>query len=379
MKIKILIFTLLAFMLVGCSIWEDPDTRCPDSKESEFINLTFNMVVPIARPTRTDDLGHQEIDSEWPEFEDRIYTDDFAFFLYAVLSDDNQPFLAKIDDLASLIGSNGTYNLQIALEKSKFEEVVPAENKIVRFKIAVFANTDKKYDALTETDYASFKTLIGAASQWDYSIFNTIYDETDNARIPMYGTATFEATREQVYQSREERPLWGGEISLLRSVAKVQVIDNIANRDSSTGLPRIASVAFLGTTDKAYILPFHPLYYQNGHQVETPWICSGGSRELALQKINEESNQSIGYVPEQSTSGCKFIISVVKKLNGDGSAETERFEVPMTGYKDQTFNFGNDILRNHIYTLSVKNIETSNPIIEVSVKNWNKIYYYYEY
>lgn len=371
----------MAALLVGCSIWED--TVCPDSKETEFINLTFDMVVPIARPTRTDDF-HEEIDSQWPELENRIYTDDFAFYLYAVLPDGTQPFLAKIDDLASLIGSNGTYNIQITLEKSKFEEAVPSENKIVKFKIAVFANTNKKYIDLTSTDYASFGELIDKAQQWNYSIFSSIYGNSGNissdARIPMYGTATFEATREEVNQSRAERPLWGGEISMLRSVAKVQVVDEIANRDQITGLPRIEAVAFKGGTDKAYILPYHALYYVNGHQVENPWICSGDSKELTLRKFNEESNLRIGYVPEQSTTGSNFIITVTYKLKGDGTPDEQvLFEVPMTGYKDQPLDFGTDLLRNHIYTLSVKSVETSKPMIEVSVNDWNKINYYYEY
>lgn len=375
----------MAVMLVGCSIMEDQDNPCPNPEDSEFINLTFNMVVPIARQTRTDDF-HDEIDSEWPEVEDLIYTDDFAFYLYAVLPDGTQPFIAKIDDISSITGGNGTYTLQITLEKSKFEEVVPKENNIVKFKIAVFANTNKKYNNLSETDYASFETLIDTASQWDFSIFGTIYAGTgtvdgnlrSGARLPMYGTSTLEVTRDQVYMSRPETPLWGGEISMLRSVAKVQVLDEIINRDQTTGLPRIEAVTFIGPSDKAYILPYDASNYQNGKQIETPNNCEGNQRELGLLK--RENNKWIGYIPEQSVKGSKFVINVTYYLKEDGTPlDPMTFEVPMTGYNDQTFKFGDFILRNHIYTLSVKSVETSKPSIEVSVKQWRKINFEYEY
>lgn len=385
MKVKIFIFIILAVLLEGCSIMEDQDTPCPDLEESEFINLTFNMTVPTARETRTDDADHEEIDSEWPEFEDRIYTDDFAIYLFAVLPNGSQPFLAKIDDFISLenpfsgiTGGDGHYTIQMALPKSKFEDAVATEYDKVTLKVAVFANTDKKFSNLNATDYASFNALIEKASGWDFSIFGSIYVGTgtvdgnlkSGARIPMYGTTTLEATRDQVYKSRPENPLWGGDISMLRSVAKVHVVDNISNRDLSTGLPRIESVSFYGQY-KAYILPYNALNYYNGKQVETPNICSGNQRKLGLLK--REANKWIGYVPEQYAKDSKFVINVTYELKEDGTPLIQKtYEVPMTGYKDQPFDFGTNILRNHVYTLSVNDAEGVEAQVTFTIKEWEK-------
>ena len=94
----------------------------------------------------------------------------------------------------------------------------------------------------------------------------------------------------------------------------------------------------------------------------------------------------IGYVPEQVIANVNgniaeglpiFRITVgTKGRIQDGNvvtAETETYDVPMTGYEGQAFEFGGHILRNHIYTLSVNQVKLGVPAdITLSVVDWNE-------
>ena len=380
----------MAFLLAGCNIMEDMDNKCPNIEDSDYVNISFNLVIPIEGNSRADENDHDEVSSEWPEFEDKIYTDDFVIYIYTVTSDGAEPLLAKIDvsslpdSNASISGGPDTYTLNVALPKSEFEKHSPVSDAEVTFKVAVFANTKNKTDLLTDDNESSFSELIQGASAWHYSIFGMIYGSpnttafTESPRIPMYGTITFKTPRELVYKSRPEYPIWGGDLYMLRSTAKIQVIDGIIH-DNDKKLPRVENVTFKGATASAYDIPFDAKNYRNGWQVTKPNIYTEPSPSLSLI-LNGEDKKWFGYVPELKVSDSKFIIEVTYSLNADGSPNVqERFEIPMTGYRETEFYFGENILRNHIYTLKVNSVEAFKPQIEVSVKEWKKINYTYEY
>lgn len=383
MKLHILTF-ILAFLLTGCSIMEDYDGSCPDIEvdESECINFTFRMVVSPTEKTRYD-----EIESEWPEFEDRIDPDDFAFFIYAQLSDNTMPFIMKVTDITktkdphtSISGGPSVYNVKVSVPKKDIDNIVPDGD--ITLRIVAFANTGKKYLKLNSTDEASFNNLIGMTEGWDYNlsdIYSGTGDLISTAKLPMYGTITFDATRESLNKSRPDNPVLGGNMYMLRSLAKIKVIDKISNRDMATGFPRIETVTFNSTKDRAYMLPYNPGSYENGHQVETahPWP-EGDTREINL---SQKDNVWFGYIPEQAiSSGPKLKITVTYSLKGDGTPqEQETFEVSMSGYKNQVFGFGESILRNHIYTLSVESIADEKPILNIAVKDWRTIKFEYVY
>ena len=74
-------------------------------------------------------------------------------------------------------------------------------------------------------------------------------------------------------------------------------------------------------------------------------------------------------------------ITVTYTLNADGSpAKQDTFTVPMTGYNGEDFNFGDAILRNHIYTLSVDHVDLGTEAeISVEVQDWNQNSYILDY
>lgn len=371
---------ILAVLLTGCSIMEHGDNPCPDTDDSEFINISFRLVTSPTASTRTNEESqYGEMDSEWPELEDCIYYDDFIFFIYA-LYDNKENFIMKVDNITSLTdphtnisGGPSNYTLKVSIPKTVFENVVPTEVENIKLRIDAFANTNKN-KTLSGTNPPidnTFRELGDTASKWiHYNIFDLIYPGTgttdgklkSGARIPMFGTVTIEVTREELYKSRPYAPIWGDDMHMLRSLAKIKVIDNYSNPDGETSAPHIATVAFTSSTPNAYILPKNALLYRNGDQVTSPNPFPGKPTEITLLK---QDDSWIGYIPEQYiTDSVKFIIKII---NSD--SKTEDFVVPMTKYNDQELNFGEAILRNHIYTLSVNKIETQLDIT-ATVKNW---------
>lgn len=365
------------------------DNQCPESDESDFINLSFRMVAPISGNSRYDDNPeHTEDDSEWPEFEDRIYADDFAFFIYSVLPDEQKPFLFKVDNFSVLddphttfSGGPSNYTLKVSIPKDVFESVYSTDTDDIILRIVAFANTNNKNNKilsnLSESEYSTFNNLINATSKKLFYYLNgTIYLGTGgtpsiDSRIPMYGVSTLTTTREVLFKSRPYNPVYGDNIYMLRSVAQIKVVDNISTHDDNN-LPRIETVTFHSSTNQAYVLPYDAVNYKNGKQIETSNVKDGAPMEWTLLK---KENQWIGYIPEQEiNSDIPYLtITLTYEVDADGRPLTQKtFTVPMHGYKDQNFNFGDAILRNHIYTLSV--IENgAEAEVSVEVREWASV------
>ena len=378
-----LIILTLSFFLFGCSATEDCEPR-EEMDESQYIHLTFRMVAQSNANSRTDtNPDHDETDSDLPEFEDRIYTDDFAFYIYAVRSD-SEPLIMRVTDITTntdphtnISGGPSVFNVRVSVPKSDIDNLVPA-NDDVEFKIVAFANTGRQYDNLSESDCAYFDDLMKKASEWSYNIFGQIYPTESNdgnlvmgAKIPMYGITSFKETRLRINNSRPDAPIKGDDMSMLRSVSKVKVIDAIQNRDDETGLPRIESVTFTTATDMAYMLPYDAANYANGYQVETANPCDGTQHQMPLLKTD---NTWSAYIPEQKIGydnnvdlGIPMFRFKVACYERDGIVHYEDFEVPMNEYKNNKFDFGDFVLRNHIYTLQISGIDEIELICQVDI------------
>lgn len=376
-----LITIILTILLSACSSTERGDKEYPDLSESGYINLSFKLMAHKSNLSRTDEANHDEIGSEWSEFEDRIYADDFAFYIYAVFSDGTNRFLLKVDNLSevtdpytNLSVGGGNYTLRVSMPKEDFEKIVPASVTNLKLKIVTFANTKQQYKALSSENYNTYENLISAASGWTYNIFEYIYSGTGgtrpNPKIPMFGVNTIEVTRDQLYKSGPNLPIEGGSISLLRSVAKIKVIDNIPKQNES-GYPKV-DVVEIFTLGSGYILPYNAATYPNGYQVEIPYLVEEEETNRNAFTLGNQGNEFFGYIPEQGIiENLKFKILV--DFSSDPDSQDQVYQVPLTGYAGKMFEFGDNILRNHIYTLSVDNISDDEAEISVTVEEWNEV------
>lgn len=416
-------------MLTGCSLIEEPGKPCDSG--SDDIMLSVRMISSDV-VTRADDQDHSEVNSELKAIEDGIDKNDLGIFVFAKMenSEDPEKLLLKITDIGksndpfmSIIGAPGAYTINMVFKREKFHEILgvealnPASSERVLFRILVLANCTSpgtnalaKWNLLTGTTYNEVITQVNAVN-WHYALsylYNADTKATEASaiwtnrkkHIPMIGTNTFKVSQESLYNSRPEDRVFLGELDMLRALAKVRIVDNIKNKDAS-GYPKIISTEIAGTQDMVCQLPANAASYINGNQVHEPNIANPDNSfnsqspisyrlgiipaSINMTPANERKGETfIGYLPEQKIDHLnnnvaegtpQFRITVAM----DEELKLREYTVPMTGYAGKKFEFGDYILRNHIYTLSVESVQTSQLILNVAVKNWRKINYEHEY
>lgn len=417
-RIHRLIIPLAFFLLAlsgGCGLVSDDESDCPviETGDADKVTLQFNMESgAILTETRADDY-HTETDSEWPAFENQINVRDLGLFVFYGNGDD-APLIAKNTNIINssnstemITGMNGIYTITMSVERDEIEDRLSEDDTNLTLRILVLANCysggangggnfSKLTANLKDNNNAAstFSEIIKQAEEWGFDI-SEIYSPNEGdsfanglwkGYIPMFGTNTFNISRETLLRSTMGEMIYLGEVNMLRALAKVRVEDNIANKVN--GLPRISEVQFRSLTDMAYSLPNNATQYVDGQQVHQNYHIHAKSESqydwyaYKLGKLSVDNDTRIGYVPEQSIADAlpAFYIKVLtKEATSSSEGEYMEFVVPMSGYGDQDFKFdeltnGNKfpyILRNHIYTLSVEDVETGGPAtIRLTVDDW---------
>ncbi len=405
---KILIMPVL-LLLAACSDRTDGPGQ---DAVSDVVALSFNMTTQGTTLTsRADDQNHIETSSEYTAFEDAIDTRDLALLVFAGRNGGDEKLLLKITDFTpastaasagsvAIFGSPGNYIINLTLLRKEFAdflggyELTPEGKGSITFRVLMVTNSfagdderDEAWEAVTGQDYPE---VISQLSSWSYSV-NDFYDAAGGTSatdlygkkakgLPMFGTTSFSTTESLLYYSRPENPVYLGEVDLLRAVAKVRVVDNI--RLKTEGYPRLKAVRFTGSRADGMVLPADALNYQNGNQVHTTnlyrpddELTRGDASISSLGIIPQQWSMTpaadrtgdtfIGFVPEQRINyadnnvayGMPVFDIDVAFYDLESKVEVIRtFSVPMTGYGDIQFKFGNSILRNHIYTLRVNDV-----------------------
>lgn len=399
-----------AIFLCSCSLIREPDSDCPDisPETTETITLSFKMISANIG-SRADALNHDEINSEWPAFEDLIDVNNFAFFIFLEPSEGKSRLVMKMTDIGSstnpnsmITGGFGAYTVTTVIPKQNFENLLGREIDInstdpVKFRIVLLANAPggTDYNLLAPADpvtagsegATTYSEFIANANELAFNL-NNVYSSVENdasvdgiykGSIPMFGMSTFTTTEEQLYLSRPEERINIGDIYLLRSLAKIRVHDNAPKSD---GFPYVKAVTVEGTTNMAWIVPAdvsndinnHP--YTNGQQVHTPRIHSKSADNSTTYRLgflnNANTLERFGYIPEQAIAYGNPVIHITAQL--DASRE-QTYDIPMGGSDEYPLDinggFGDNILRNHIYTLSVERIAVGTPAeITLTVDDW---------
>ncbi|MDE7421571.1 MAG: hypothetical protein K2N35_15370 [Muribaculaceae bacterium] len=403
-----IVLILTTLLLSACSFINEPFEDCPVERQGEAIQLSFQLMT-TSPFTRTDDSFHLEEDSELRQLEDGIDFSDFGLFIFARLSSDaegGERLVIKNTDISSssnkdiiIDGALGDYTISMMILRSQLHDIIFGEDseqqidpngvETITFRILIVANCNssetnaqEKWD---EIDGTTFSEVIHQLDEWHYdmsNLYNGSYEGEDveglfnntKKNIPMFGTNIFQTSQAALYYSRPEDRVFLGEIDLLRALAKVRVVDNIQNKNAD-GYPKIIKAEFIGSQNGALPLPYEASKYINGKQVHTPNILSDnplspegaftyrlGEMPLDLTSILPADRTGavlVGFVPEQTigNTGTGSGIPGFKITIEYFENKTMDFVVPMYGYNGKKFEFGDYILRNHIYTLSVERAE----------------------
>lgn len=356
-------------------IYDHPKDTCGgNGDENDEIALSFKIITSLVSETRADATPEGEnANIRWPGFDDAMRK--FTFFIFF---DDieSKPLLFKISDTDSEYykEKNGIYTVNLKISRADFEDITgkkihPQSDASMKFRVVALAN----YGENKIPDYVNtFSWLMKIANDWKFSN-GIIYEGGDmsdvitnlyHGGIPMFGMEVFEAKENNLYSSTLNQPLMLGDISMLRSVAKVCVIDNIGNRNPPTGYPRIENVTIGCQTGFGYQLPYDASNY-NGKNVDLPRIPEISSgvtfNKYALGYLDRSKpGWLFGYIPEQRIEDSYPAFEITVRFSaGDGADAVKKYTVPMKMYKNQQFEFGSSVLRNHIYTLCVTSVKVN--------------------
>ncbi len=411
-----LLLLLTCLILGACSLVDDgPLPECP--APVDFM-LSFTVdASEISRASRADDQGHDEVDADYAAFENGMDLDRLAIYVFARragATDEQLIFAtprlgAETSTDIDVIGGAGSYTVKLMMSKAGFEEKIGKkmsadDTERIIFRILMVSGITPSVSATTFTGIldglAGYKVamseLFSAPAAPDVTQLVTDCYPGERKYIPMFGTNTFTVSQYALVNSALGREAYLGGVDMLRSVAKVRVVDNIRNKDDN-GYPRIVSARLVASQDELLVLPAGAATYVNGDQVHTAALAAPGEiKPLTLPlgavpsswtvtpAIDHRGDIFTGYAPEMKISNADttrpyFQITVALRSGSNGDV-TKSYTVPMAGGSDYPdIRFGDYVLRNHIYTLSIERVNLDELTLEVAVNDWKTLNFNYEY
>ncbi len=382
-------------LLAGCSAVNDPENPCPEPVPEQpgenALALSFRVTtsIPLSRkaPSRADDQNHPEETYDY-QFEDEINLNDFGFFIFAYKADgSDDPILLykNIDVINStsemeIAGGLGDYTVNLNLPVSLAEQFLtdpttglsPTGSRQLKVRIAIIANSNASrlhpglsgfddlidaYSTMTTDGSATFSEFIDVARNMEFTPDNT-GDYYTNLLIPMYGLSQdFTMGERNMYFSRPDDRLMLGEVSLLRAMNKVRVVNSIPADEMEGEYPQMVSATITYGSPDGFVTPVNPQSYVNGQQVHTDRVCSAAStRPTQTFTAGSLVNRSlITYLPVQTLqTGAPTLVITMRNAGG----ETRDFAVDLSDPQYETIQnqWGDMMLRNHVYTLAITSV-----------------------
>lgn len=398
-------------LLAGCSAVNDPENPCPDPEpgqpEENSLALSFRVTtsIPLSRkaPSRADSENHPEETYDYA-FEDEINLNDFGFFIFAYKADGSTDpvLLYKNTNVTSsssemeIAGGLGDYTVNLDLPASLAEqfltdpttELSPNGSRSLKVRIAIIANSNA---SRLKPGLAGFNDLKAA---WDDKTTNgvaTFTQFTDIAKdmvftpdytgsyakllIPMYGLSQeFTMSERDMYFSRPDDRMMLGEVSLLRAMNKVRLVNAIPADEMVDGTyPQLVSATITYGSPDGFVTPVNPGSYVNGQQVHTDRVCPAAPTR-PTQTFREGTlvdKSLITYLPVQRLGeGAPTLVITMRNAAG----ETREFPVDLADPQYETIHgqWGGMMLRNHVYTLAITSVRFGVELqLTATVADWD--------
>lgn len=387
-------------LLAGCSAVNDPENPCPDPEpgqpEENSLALSFRVTtsVPLSRkaPSRADSENHPEETYDYP-FEDEINLNDFGFFIFAYKADGSTDpvLLYKNTNVTAsssemeIAGGLGDYTVNLDLPASLAEqfltdpttELSPNGSRSLKVRIAVIANSNASrqkpglwgewgpFLSAWEIEQQGLPANPATFSQFIAKIEHDMQFTPDytgsyaNLLIPMYGLSQeFTMGERDMYFSRPDDRLNLGEVSLLRAMNKVRLVNAIPADEMVDGTyPQLVSATITYGSPDGFVTPVNPGSYVNGQQVHTDRVLSAAATR-PTQTFREGTlvdKSLITYLPVQTLqTGAPTLVITMRNAAG----ETRDFPVDLNDPQYETIHgqWGGMMLRNHVYTLAITSV-----------------------
>lgn len=409
---RLLAAVVLTASFAGCSVVTEPERPCPDDPSAgidDMLGLSFQVstAVPVSRSyvaSRADDSGHTEEGSDYT-MEDEINLNDFGFFIFAGSADDADADLRLLykntavtqpASEMSMTGSLGDYTVNLDLPNATVgellgdgSELAPNGSRRMKIRIAIIANSNasrllpglKGFDVLSQVYKAADADKASTLAEFTAIAERLLYTTPPatelyaNLQIPMYGLSDeITLTESAMYWSRPDERLILGEISLLRAMAKLRLVDAIAPALKTDGYPRLVSASVSYSIGGGYVTPENPGAYKNGQQVHADRIgeTSTGAT-IAMRAGTVVASSLIAYLPAQPLSDGAPTLSIEMQRDADSQPQTFTVDLSDEGYTTIVDDWRSLMLRNHVYTLAITNVVFGTALeLTATVADWEE-------
>ena len=402
-------------LLAGCSAVNDPENPCPEPEpgqpEEPSLALSFRVTtsIPLSRkaPSRADSENHPEETYDYP-FEDEINLNDFGFFIFAYKADGsadpvllykNTNVTASSSEL-EIAGGLGDYTVNLDLPASLAEqfltdpttELSPNGSRSLKVRIAIIANSNASrqkpglwgdwipFVSAWEIEQGGLTISPATFTQFiekidDEMVFTPDYGNNfGNLLIPMYGLSQeFTMSERDMYFSRPDDRMMLGEVSLLRAMNKVRLVNAIPADEMEGEYPQLVSATITYGSPDGFVTPDDPGSYVNGQQVHTDRVLSAAQTRptQAFMEGTLVDKSLITYLPVQTlqTGAPTLMITMC-----NAAGETREFPVDLNDPQYETIHgqWGGMMLRNHVYTLAITSVRFGVELqLTATVADWD--------
>lgn len=403
---------LAGILLAGCGLVDDPEPEkvYPDAPAAYRIGLSVSVPDNSGKhATRApyddaDGSGHDQVSSYFPDmYENALNPDDVAVYIFAKEGavDFKLVYYSGDDEQFKILGSPlSGYNVVSAIpfENYKLDATKLTTESRVDLRLIVLANQHTELSRLggsypvveLGTPYEAAMTSISKGLS-DFTLpagWNPGNTVTGESRyIPMYGKAEFTVNALDFYHSESWQTVALSDIWMLRSLAKIEINDNINGLEATNDrYPRIESATLNYSRRSGKLLPYNYSNYTNGTQVETVNLGAAGAEEPVEMTLisgtyygeGATAGRRVrfmrGYCPEQMIvkDALPELIIAIKPASDSPEEDYLYYTVPLYGYNGGVFSWGtnNQLLRNHIYRINVNSVGTPADIT-VQVMPWD--------
>ena len=388
--IRIAVLTVFILPFAACSSSDDP---APEKNDDTV--FTLRIVTQKSSSTRAwvsdDRIGN--------EAENRINIQDKDFRVY--LFDREEKYQQLINGYMEVV-ENTTETIYILKGYIQRHLVTFNASGVTYFTLLVLANWREWGAFYPEPAAGTLLSSVMADCNQTFSIDGSAWTPCDASNpkkgIPMFGYHRFTMSKAQAEKSTEESPHQfnvsngNDDLYLLRSMAKIEVVDAMEKWEEGDEYPYIQSVSTDSYMPEGRLVPHSKVWAGNGKQVSGISLLSGTGMTTAALSFAKTKDYDpngvrildqtffnrdafVAYLPEQDyrglTEGPMMTVKVV-----DHNDATKTGEKHLTYKLDlsKVINFREiesepELRRNHVYRLELS-IAPTELVVHCKIKNW---------
>lgn len=359
-------------------------TAPPQVADTELVKLHFSLFVPneagLLSRTFGDDTGNSgsaaecAIDIQGDDYRILVFSEDDGSF---ITDDVNMVNVSREDTPVTSV-----YTMIGEIPAEKLEGLTSGFRVMIIANLKAFGNTYpdyfRLYSAIFDSGNSAYNTyanIFKNGIDFNFTMPNSnnsaawMPSVEDKKLIPMFGFSDVLALPDPSQAAPWGDAIIDTEISMLRAIAKVEIVDNLSNNE-------INGLTLTKSNDKGRYIPditANPDWNKDDTQIITPSLPQSVSSVSGLKFVEQEKSGEntvwVCYIPEMSLTGEGA------RPNFNITVGTIERSFPFDNYDDVGKVVSSDhlenVLRNHIYRYTISGSTTALEV-KLEVLDWEQ-------